>query len=250
MTSADRTEDAILGGRLRLHQPRHGYRVAIDPVLLAAAVPARPGERVLDAGAGSGAAALCLAHRCPEVHVVGLERDAELLALARENAAGNTAGARVEMVAGDLAAPFRGEAFDHVMTNPPFHRRGRATAPAQATAAAAHLTEMDVGAWVGACMARLRPRGRLTLIHRPEALPELLAALLGRAGDILVYPLWPTESAAAARRLIVSARAGIGGPARLARGLALHGPDGRYTATAEGVLRDGAALDLQPVGDR
>ena len=121
----DRTEDAILGGRLRLRQPRHGYRVAIDPVLLAAAVPARPGERVLDAGAGSGAAALCLAQRCPEVRVVGLERDAELLALAQENAAGNPAGARVDFIAGDLAASFHGEPFDHVMTNPPFHRQGR-----------------------------------------------------------------------------------------------------------------------------
>ena len=109
---------------------------------------------------------------------------------------------------------------------------------------------MDVGAWVGACMARLRPRGRITLIHRPDALPELLAALLDRAGEILVYPLWPKEADAVARRVIVSARAGVGGPARLCRGLTLHCPDGRYTAMAEGVLRDGAALDLQPVGDR
>ncbi|MGD9507915.1 MAG: tRNA1(Val) (adenine(37)-N6)-methyltransferase [Geminicoccaceae bacterium] len=243
-SEAGPTEDTILGGRVRLRQPGRGYRVAIDPVLLAAAISPGPGERVLDAGTGSGAAALCLARRCPGTCIVGLERDVELLGLARENAVANSLQDRLEVVAGDLLSDWRDEPFDQVMSNPPFHARGRATPPAHATAVAAHQGEAGAGAWVTACLARLRSRGRITLIHRPEALPELLAGLAGRAGDVVVYPLWPTAQAPAARRVILAARKGAHGPARLARGLVLHGPDGRYTEAAEAVLRHAAPLEL------
>ena len=65
------TEDKLLDGRVTFLQPRHGYRVAIDPVLLAAAVPARSGDRILDLGSGTGAASLCLAARLQDVHVTG-----------------------------------------------------------------------------------------------------------------------------------------------------------------------------------
>ena len=120
MTELELSDDALLGGRLRLRQPRVGYRVAIDPVLLAAAVDARPGERILDAGAGTAAAALCLAERCPEVNVAGLERDPDLVRIGRINLAENPAGARVELQEGNLLArPYLGAPFDQVMTNPP-----------------------------------------------------------------------------------------------------------------------------------
>ncbi|MBF0393554.1 MAG: methyltransferase, partial [Alphaproteobacteria bacterium] len=59
------TDDTLLDGRVRLRQPTHGYRAAIDPVFLAAAVPAGAGQRVLDAGCGAGAALLCLCARVP-----------------------------------------------------------------------------------------------------------------------------------------------------------------------------------------
>jgi tRNA1(Val) A37 N6-methylase TrmN6 len=239
---ADLTDDRLLGGRLRFLQPRRGYRVAIDPVLLAAAVPARPGERVLDAGAGTGAAALCLAARLPGVVVIGLERDEALLAVARRNAAANAATAPIAVVAGDLLAPADGPPFDQVMSNPPYHRLGAATPPGTATGAAAHLSPGGLAAWIGACLARLRPLGRLTVIHSADALAELLAALAGRAGDLVVFPLWPSVEAPAAKRVIVAARKGGRGPSRLARGLVLHRPDGRFTDAAEAVLRDGAPL--------
>ena len=239
----EQTEDAILGGRVRLRQPGRGYRVAIDPVLLAAAVAAAPEERILDAGTGTGAAALCLARRCAGVRIVGLERDPVLLALARDNTRANGLEDRVSILGGDLLEPCREAPFDRVMTNPPFDLRGCATAPAQASAAAAHQGEADAGAWVAACLARLRPRGWLTLIHRPDVLPALLGALAGRAGDVVLFPLWPSADAPAARRVIVTARKGARGPTRLSRGLVLHGPDGRYTEAAEAVLRHAAPLE-------
>jgi tRNA1(Val) A37 N6-methylase TrmN6 len=243
----DLTDDRLLGGRLRFRQPRRGYRVAIDPVLLAAAVSPAAGERVLDAGAGTAAAALCLLSRRPDLRVVGLERDPELLEVARLNVAANPDVAAPELVAGDLLQPpstMLTEPFDQVMSNPPFHQRGAATPPATATGEAAHLADTDLSQWVAACLALLRPMGRLTLIHRADVIVAMLGALAGRAGDVVVFPLWPSVEGAAAKRVIVAARKSSRGPARLARGLVLHEPGGGFTAAAEAVLRHGAPLEL------
>ena len=116
------TDDRLLGGRVRFSQPTHGYRVAIDPVLLAAAVPAQPGERVLDAGAGTGAASLCLAARVPRCRIVGLELQRPLQRIASQNVTQNEFDGQVEMIEGDLQRPpprLAAATFDHVMTNPP-----------------------------------------------------------------------------------------------------------------------------------
>ena len=99
------TEDSLLGGRVRLRQPAEGYRAAIDPVLLAAAVPARAGEAVLDAGAGTGAATFCLAARVPGCRIVGLEIQRPLQRLASDTARYNQLGPQVEVIEGDLGRP-------------------------------------------------------------------------------------------------------------------------------------------------
>jgi tRNA1(Val) A37 N6-methylase TrmN6 len=241
------TEDGLLGGRLRFFQPRRGYRAAVDPVLLAAAVRPEAGGTVLDAGVGTGAAALCLAARVPGCRVVGLERAPELLEVAAANVAANGLAGRVELVAGDLLDPpdeLRRRSFDAVMTNPPYLAEGAATPPLDAARRAAHLGEAEPGRWVAACLARLKPSGRLTLIQRADRLDAVLAALAGRAGAVVVFPLWPSDAAAGAKRVIVAARKAARGPLRLARGLVLHEPDGRFTPAAEAVLRDGAPLNL------
>lgn len=243
---AETSADTLLGGRVRLYQPRRGYRVAIDPVLLAASVAAEPGERVLDAGAGSGAASLCLAARVPGCTLVGLERDLELLELAAANVRANGLATRVALIAGDLGAPppeLRELAFDRVMTNPPYYPAGSASPPGSSTGRAASLATVTVGEWLTACLARLRPRGRLTLIHRADRLDAILAALHGRAGAVAVLPLWP-QVGMPARRVIVEARHGARGPLQLLPGLVLHEPDGRYTAAAAAILRDGAPLPV------
>jgi tRNA1(Val) A37 N6-methylase TrmN6 len=245
--AADLTEDALLAGRVRLLQPRRGYRVAIDPVLLGAAVPAEAGETVLDAGLGSGAASLCLLARVPGCVVAGLELQPELAALAARNADLN--GRPLEVIGGDLLSPpadLRRRQFDHVMTNPPFDEAGRGTPSplAQRDRAHAHGAEAGgVAGWLDACLRRLAPRGRLTLIHRADRLDLILAALAGQLGGITVLPLWPAAGEPA-RRIIVSGRKGARGPSRLGPGLALHGPDGRFTPEAEAVLREAAPLAL------
>jgi tRNA1(Val) A37 N6-methylase TrmN6 len=241
------TDDALLGGRVRLAQPASGYRAAIDPVLLAAAVAARAGERVLDAGAGVGAASLCLAARVAGCRIVGVERDSALVALFERNIAANGFGDRVSALAGDIAEPLPAlapGAFDRVMINPPYLTAEAADAPPDAGRAAAMVEDaVDLAAWLDFGLAMVRRKGTLTVIHRADRLDALLAALYGRAGDVAVLPLWP-KAGQAARRVIVAARKGIGGPARLLPGLVLHAPGGAYTAEAEAVLRGGGALDL------
>lgn len=243
--------DTLLGGRVVLHQPRAGFRAAIDPVFLAAAVPARAGDRVLDLGAGTGAAALCLAARVPGCRVTGLDIQGDLVGLLRRNAAAGGLTDRVDAVVGDVIDPPAAIAqgmFDHVMTNPPYFEAARHT-PAAGRGKALARTEGPAGleAWIGAGLERLRGRGSLTLIHRAERLDAVLAALAGRAGAVAVFPLWP-KAGRGAKLVVVQARKGLATPMRLAAGLVLHEPDGAYTAAAEAVLRGGGVLDLQPTG--
>jgi tRNA1(Val) A37 N6-methylase TrmN6 len=244
----DLTDDHLLGGRLRFSQPARGYRVAIDPVLLAAAVPALPYQRVLDAGAGTGAASLCLAARAAECQILGLEVQRELHRIASHNVRRNELDHRVEMLQGDLQRPpprLSAGSFDHVMSNPPHLAAQQSSPSPQPERALAHAeTTMDLAGWLAACLRMLKPEGYLTLIHRADRLDELLAALLGRAGDVIVFPLWPVADGRPAKRVLIQGRKGARGPLRLMPGLVLHDRDGSFSDVAEAVLRDGVALDL------
>lgn len=238
------SEDRLLGGRVRLLQPRDGYRAAIDPVLLAAAVPAVPGEHVADLGCGVGAALLCLAARCPEVSVTGVERESGLAALARENLGLNGLAGRCAIVEGSVADPIGGALFDRVMINPPFLPPGRGRASAHPVKAAANVEAgLDLAGWVAAAAGVLRPRGWLTLVHRADRIDEICAALRPGFGSLTLFPLWP-KAGEPARRVLVQARRSGRSPAVLAAGLVLHEADGGYTPAAQAVLRDAAPLAL------
>lgn len=244
------TCDGFLGGRLRIWQPRHGYRAAADPVLLAATVPARPGEAVLELGCGAGVASLCLGLRVPGLRLAGIELQPAYAALARRNAAEN--GIVFDVFEGDLArlpAALRAQDVDHVMANPPFFPAGGGTGARDAGREVAQREATPLAAWIDAGLRRLRPGGRITLIQIAERLPDLLAPLAGRAGDITVLPVAAREGRAAGR-VIVQARKGGRGPFRLLAPLVLHagvcherdGDD--HTDAARAILRDGAPLGL------
>ncbi len=247
---ATTTVDALLGGRLALEQPARGFRASIDAVLLAAAVDGRQGGRVLDAGCGTGPAALCLAWRRPDLEICGLELDPRAAALARRNVERNGRTATIEIIEGDLLAPpvASKQPFDAVMTNPPFNApAGRAAA--DSGRAGAMVDAAGPAAWLGACLRRLGPGGRLVLVHRADRLPTVLAGLDAVAGAIEIIPLWPAPGSDAAKRVIVRCRKGARSRAILGRGLVLHEPTGIFTEAAEAILRHGAALDeVLPAG--
>jgi tRNA1(Val) A37 N6-methylase TrmN6 len=233
------TDDTLLGGRVRLRQPQGGLRAGHDAVLVAAAVPARPGEQVLELGCGSGAAFLCLAARVPEVRIVAVEREPELAALARENAALNGLADRVTVIEGDVADPALRRALPrcaHGFANPPYWEGG--SAPPAALRRAATHEEAPLSDWA-ACLATVAHRGSATLVLPAARFADGLAALrAARFGSPALLPLWP-RAGVAAKRVLVSARLGGKGPGRVLPGLVLHGAE-----AAEAILRDGAALDL------
>jgi tRNA1(Val) A37 N6-methylase TrmN6 len=241
------TFDSVLGGRVTLHQPALGYRVAIDPILLAAACAAEPGERVVDLGCGVGTAALCLARRVDRVHCMGVDLLPELAELANRNAAENGLANRVSFVAGDIldrSLPIYGTRADHIVVNPPYLKRGAATPSDNPIKALANIEgDADLAAWVAAAAKAVRPGGTITFIHRADRLPELLALLGSRCGGIAILPLHP-KAGAAAHSAIVTGRLDQRLPAILLPGLVLHEADGSFSPTLQAVLRDGAALPM------
>jgi tRNA1(Val) A37 N6-methylase TrmN6 len=241
------TVNRVLDGRVAIAQPAAGYRVAIDPVLLAAAVDAAPGERILDLGCGVGTAALCLVARLPGVAVVGLEKEPVFAAFAMANARRNSAAGRVDIFCGDLLAPpeaLQPAGFDQVMANPPYLKRGTATVSGHPLKAAATMEgRAGLGDWVDCAARFLRAGGRLTLIHRADRLPDLLAALAGGFGDIRVLPLLPKAGAAPKRILIRAVRAAAAGLVEVP-GLVLHDAAGTFTPEAAAILRAGRGLSI------
>jgi tRNA1(Val) A37 N6-methylase TrmN6 len=234
------TEDALLGGRVRLLQPARGYRVAVDAVLLAAAVDAAPGQRILDLGAGVGAVGLCLAARLAGCSIVGIELQAALAELAERNANLNGMADRVRTVVHDLARPLPADLgrFDHVVTNPPYLAAAVADpSPDPSKALATVESSADLARWLAVATAAAEPAGTLLIIHRSDRLDEILG-YLGRLGwsDVTVKRLPP------AARILVRARRSERPTRHDAPPLTLHRPDGRYTDEAEAILRHAGAL--------
>jgi tRNA1(Val) A37 N6-methylase TrmN6 len=242
----DVTDDAFLGGQLAILQPARGYRAGIDAVLLAAAAPVQAGETVIDAGAGVGVVGLAIARRVPGSHVVLMEREPAYAELAARNIERNVLSDRVRVIVGDVTHIGPPEDLangaDHVVSNPPYQVEGRGRRPDDPLKASAH--EMPAGnleAWLRFCARATRPGGRLTLIHRADALGDLLAGLENRFGSLTIRPVHPRADAPAVRVLIQGTK-GSRGPLSLAPALVLHDADGKFRSDIDAVLRSGAPL--------
>jgi len=250
------TDDAFLGGALAILQPRRGYRAGLDAVMLAAAVAASGtrAPRVLDLGAGVGTAGLCVARRVPHAEVVLLERAPQLAALAAENIARNGLGDRVRVVNAEIGAPALAlraagvddESFTHVIANPPYHDSDAGTTAPDAGKAASHaMPDTEIERWARFAARMSMPRGEVVMIHKAEALPRLLGALEPRFGTLRVLPLHP-RAGDPAHRVIVSGTKASRAPLQLLAGFVLHGEGHAFTQAAQRILKDGAALDIEP----
>ncbi len=246
------SDDGFLGSRLQILQPLKGYRAGIDAVLLAASIPARSGEQVLEAGAGVGVASLCLASRVSGLEVTGLELQETLVPIARENARRNALQSRVTFVEGDIGSPVRDlvasglepQSFDHVFANPPFYDPSAHSPSPDASKSQSHLTlGSDLEDWVRFACTMVKPKGTVSFIHRADALATLLAGLQGRVVGIEIFPLWPAAGKPASRIILRGTR-GSNAPLVMRPGLVLHSANGHFSEGAENVLRHAAALRL------
>ena len=239
--------DLWLGGRLTLEQPRRGHRIGSDAALLAAAADLSEG-RLVDVGAGVGAVGLGILVRHALTYADCVEVDPALAGIAAGNAVRNGLGPRARVIPVDIFdAPARrisglaDETADLVVTNPPFFQSGTVRASPDAYRARAHVFAGDAGTqaligWIRACLALLRPGGRLALICRPDGLQMILTAVENRLGALALMPVYP-RLGASARRLIVTGVKGSRAPLRIAPALVLHETDGRLTPESEAIHR-------------
>ena len=228
-------------------QPRRGLRAGTDAILAAAAVPARAGDVVADLGAGVGTIGLCIAARVPGVRLHLVEIHTETAALARENAARNGAEATVHVMDAarlGLDGTIAQGSVDHVVCNPPFN------APQDRRSANPDLVRAMVSTpglmedWAKAAARILKTGGTFTVIHRPEALGEILAALDRRFGGVAVKAVHPAADKPAVRMLVQAVKAGRA-PMIIAPPLILHGASGEFTPEVEALHRDGVALEMR-----
>lgn len=201
---------------MRLRQTRRGHRAGWDAVLLAQAAEVRPGDHVLDLGSGSGAVGLMIAARVPDLRLTLVERDPVLVGLARQNLALNALDERGAALAADLfgdARSLRASGLvpgtgDVVVTNPPFFQNGERASPDPGRRAAHAMEGGDLASWLGSAGWLLRPRGRLWLVHRADALESCLAALRPGFGSCVVAPVYSKAGAPAARILVSAVKGG------------------------------------------
>ena len=248
--TSDVTEDAFLGGRLHLRQPKSGHRAGHDAMLLAAATPAQPGDRVVDFGAGVGAAGLALATRVAGINLVLVEIDEALAELARHNATANALPAETHVLdvtsgAERFAAAGLGpDSVDVVLTNPPFNDAARHRASPDKTREVAHVARAEtLESWVHAARRVLRSGGHLVMIWRADGIGEVLAALDRGFGSLVIFPVH-ADAASPAIRVLVRATKGGRAPTRLLTGIVLNDEGARPTPDTQAILAGEKPLPL------
>jgi len=244
------TEDAFLGGRLRLRQPKSGHRAGHDAMLLAAATPARSGDRVVDLGAGVGAAGLAVAKRVAGIELVLVEIDEGLAGLARGNAAANAIAADVIILdatsAADVfaAAGLSPDSVDVVLMNPPFNDPARhRVSPAKAREIAHVATAATPEKWVHAARRILKSGGALALIWRADGLVEVLSALGRGFGSLEILPVH-AEARVPAIRVLIRAIKGGKAPLQIHAALMLNDESALPNKQVQDVLAGKGVLPL------
>lgn len=244
------TENEYLGGKVCIRQPASGYRAGVDPVLLAASIPAKRGQRVLELGTGVGTAALCLAARVPDLSLVGVEIQPDYAALARENARLN--GADFDVVDADLSElpdELKQMRFDHVIANPPYFDRSAGHAATDAGRETAMGEGTPLADWLKVAAKRVAPKGYVTFIHRAERLADLLNSLPKSLGSVQVQPFVPRPGRDA-NLILIRARHSGRAPLKLHAPIQLHAGKTHvkdaedYTSEIRSVLRDGGPLEI------
>jgi len=238
------THDIFLKGALTIEQPSKGYRAGTDAVLLAAAAAAFPVRTALEAGCGVGTALLSLASLRADsnLSLTGLEKDEAAWSLAEANAARNLLLCEVNFLLGDVLAPeeaLLGQ-FELVFSNPPYFDDDLAIRDPDESRQAAYILGAPLNVWIKSMLAMTTPKGRFLMIHRADRLPDILAALRGKAGDIGVCPVRP-RAGDPAKRVVISARKGSRAPLRLLAGIDMHPPlgKGRFSLAYQAICAGG-----------
>jgi tRNA1(Val) A37 N6-methylase TrmN6 len=263
------TLNGILNHRVMLEQPKHDFRVAVDTVLLAAAVPAQAGDRVLDLGCGVGGAMLCVAARVPGIVAVGIEIQNELVEICQRNI-GRNGFATAEVFCGDvmklesaifgesgaiplsLAGGVRGgldqpvlsASFDHVLMNPPYHDEATHDVSTHKSKRRANAGQGDeLAGWISAVARALKDDGTLTIIHRADRESEILNIAAGHFGGAEILHILPKQDMPP-KRVILRLCKNKRHASTSSNIFILHNQDGTYAPQADAILRGAMPLNF------
>ncbi|MEP0519728.1 MAG: methyltransferase [Hyphomicrobiales bacterium] len=248
--SVEVSKDQFIGGGAYVLQPlADGHRSGMDAVFLAAAIPSDASGVLYDLGAGTGAAGFCAAARAENLHVKLVERDDDMLQLAKEACVlpeNARFAERIDILSANILMPAteREEAglvansADWVIANPPFYLENKVrSSPNQHRREAHVLEEGDLETWFRLAAMLLKPGGRISLIHKADALSEILRLCEGRFGGLVIRPIHPRVGKPA-NRLILSGQKGSRGVLSLLPGFNVH-DDAGNTPHAAAILRHG-----------
>ena len=236
------TYGTLLRGQIHYTQFTHGYRTSLEPILMAAAIPAKKGQNVLEIGCGAGAGLLCLLKRIPEVYATGIEQDAATAELARHNLKANGWENTPIFTESFPEACTQLKNFDHCMAYTPWHPNNSTSSPTLRRDLARRLGTDTLTLWIQGSAARLRHKGSLTLTLPADLVAQAIAALQAtRFGDITLYPFWP-KIGKKARITLIQARLGLRSPSRIMAGMVLHEADGSFTESARNVFENAIPL--------
>jgi len=227
------TLDQLTGYRLRIIQPRHGYRFSVDPLLLADFAQVREGERVADLGTGCGIIPLLLARREPSAVITGVEFQDVMAGIAQRNVLANGLEGRVDIITDDvtsLKTRFPVSTFDLVVSNPPYRRPGTGkVSPRHGRDGARHETTATLADFLAAAKYLVKESGRICLIYHTCRLAELMAQAGLQKLAILRLRMVHGNSAAPARMFLVELMKGRTGELQVEPPLMVRGEDGGYS---------------------
>lgn len=245
MTALATTHDQLCEGELSLEQPKEGYRFGTDAMLLAASVRAKPGQHILELGAGVGGALLTAAMRTEKVRFTGIEREPDYFTLLEKNIATNKLVSRVTAIQGDVTDKNLAKnlgTFHHVIANPPFYKLQEKHTPKPLRKAARQEEPDGLEQWLKAANRFLKPKGTVTIIHSADRADEIIQGLKKFCGAVTLFPFWPTAGQPA-KRVIIQGTKGSKAPLILMPGLVLHKDgDKYYTEKADAVIKHGQSL--------
>lgn len=176
---SEETLDELRKHRLKIIQPRHGYRFSLDPLLLCDFASIRAGEKTVDLGTGCGIIPLILARIAEESSLVGVESQAEMAELAGRNVALNDLSERVAIRHADILEVknlFPPSSFDLVVANPPYRKRGSGRiSPKPGRDLARHESTASLNDFLVAAKNLVKLSGRICFIYHPSRLVEFLS---------------------------------------------------------------------------
>lgn len=247
--NTDLTEDKLLGGKVIIFQPKKGYRVAVDSCLLAAAVPAKAGDRVLDLGVGTGAVSLCIRARVPQCKITGIDKNTGYLELAAKSVTKNNWEHSIDLHFGDVCRPPRviePASFDYVVANPPYFEEDAYFKSPNAGKSEAHATHgSKLENWVSCAKTYLKPEGCFLVIFPSDKEEVLLAALKAHFNEIAVFRVYSSDETTPIRVIVTAKASQTGEKTFLELGkLYIRDIKGDYTADARGILWEGNALQF------